>query len=340
MRVFVVLLVLAGCASAQAKPDFSGIFLRTETAEQRHTTPAVPRILEVKQTVKEIVTTATQNGETAVVHYRLDSKKSGKVYARLKGDNLVVKGTITRQWLGPALLVPGFSATENLTKTWELSPDGQRLVIRTKADIGVPDSDTYVREPSMEAAQTAGSAARHDCDAPSKIAAFTRKTPVADYGEGVRLGTASLERLTSSVFYDAVISDDFFKHLEQTEEHGRPRFRKNGQTVTAYTGDIVLEVVPHPNFFSDELGVWEPIGPLPPDPVLNLRFMVRWLGAEQAELGEVQSDLRYEPWREQANPIVFYRMRIPARDIPLTDDLEVVILSETGEQLACIEGHL
>jgi hypothetical protein len=45
---------------------------------------AVPRILEVKQTAEEIVATATENGETAVVHYRLDGKKSDKVYARIK----------------------------------------------------------------------------------------------------------------------------------------------------------------------------------------------------------------------------------------------------------------
>jgi hypothetical protein len=68
--------------------------------------------------------------------------------------------------------------------------------------------------------------------------------------------------------------------------------------------------------------------------------MVRWLGAEQKDLGEVESDFRYEPWRESLTPMVFYRMRIPAQDIPLTNDLEVVIFSKTGEQLACIKGHL
>jgi hypothetical protein len=61
---------------------------------------AVPRILEVKQTAEEIVATATENGETAVVHYRLDGKKSDKVYACIKNNDLIIKGTVTRRWAG------------------------------------------------------------------------------------------------------------------------------------------------------------------------------------------------------------------------------------------------
>jgi hypothetical protein len=154
------------------------------------------------------------------------------------------------------------------------------------------------------------------------------------------LGGTFLERLTSSVLYDAVLSGKFFKDLEWTGESGHGGFRKNGQAVSKYTGDVVLEVAPHPQFFSDELGGWERIGPEPPDAALKLRFMVRWLGAEQRDLGEVESGFLYEPWRELLTPTAFYRLRIPAQDIPLTDDLEVLIFAKGGEQLACIKGHI
>jgi hypothetical protein len=340
MRPVVAVLLLAGCTLAQTKPDFSGIFLRTETTEGKHSEPAVPRIIEVKQTANEIAVTAAQNGETAVVRYRLDSKKSDRVYARLKAKSLVLKGTIAHR-SDPEGFGFGFPSIENLEKTWELSPDGQRLLIRTKGNVGISDVDTYIRQPSMDAALAASSTVRRGCDGSSRVSGLTRKTHArGKYEEGASLGVAYFERLTSSVLYDAVMSGKFFKDLEWIADGEHGRFHKNGQPVTNYTGDIVLGVAPHPHFFSDELGAWEPIGPEPPNATVNLRFMVRWLGAEQRDLGEVEPEFLYEPWRELLTPTAFYRMRIPAQDVPLTDDLEVLIFSRTGEQLACVKGHI
>ena len=68
--------------------------------------------------------------------------------------------------------------------------------------------------------------------------------------------------------------------------------------------------------------------------------MVRWLGDRERDLGEVPSDFRYEPCREMSPPVAFYRMQIPAQDVPLTADLEVLIFAKTGEQLACVKGHI
>ena len=68
--------------------------------------------------------------------------------------------------------------------------------------------------------------------------------------------------------------------------------------------------------------------------------MVRWMGKRERDLGEVQAEFLSEPWRELSPPQRFYRMHIPAEDIPLTDDLEVLIFSKSGEQLACVKGHL
>ncbi|HSY02188.1 MAG TPA: hypothetical protein VK819_08530, partial [Acidobacteriaceae bacterium] len=39
-------------------------------------------------------------------------------------------------------------------------------------------------------------------------------------------------------------------------------------------------------------------------------------------------------------PAAFYRMQIAAKDIPLADDLEVLIFSKSGDQLASVKGHL
>jgi hypothetical protein len=77
-----------------------------------------------------------------------------------------------------------------------------------------------------------------------------------------------------------------------------------------------------------------------PEAVHDLRFTVRWLGAQQQDLGEIRSEFLHEPLREQAAPEAFYRMRIPAQDVSLTDDLEVSIFSQSGEQLACVKGHI
>jgi hypothetical protein len=340
MRFFVALILLAGCAPAQAKRDFSGVFLRTETFDQKHTTPAVPRILEVKQTAEEIVATAAENGETAVVHYRLDGKKSETLSARLKGNILVLKGTIPLQLGEPDAFGFALSANENLVTKWELSADGNQLIIRTRPNSGPVDSDIYTREPSLEAARAAASAAPQDCRKLTPSTAFLHPAQMGGaYGTGRALGAGFFEQITRSVFYDAVISGDFFDHLERVEERGQPQFRRNGQPVTTYGNEVVLEVAPHPVSFR-ELGAWQTVGSPAREPVLKLRFMVRWLGMEQKDLGEIESDFLYEPWREHSTPVAFYRMRIPAQNIPLIDDLEVAIFSNTGEQLACIAGHL
>ncbi len=354
MRLLITLLLLGNFSLAQSEVDFSGIFLRTQSSFRGQSEPASPRILDVKQTAEEVVVTATQNGETAVAHYRL-GKKSEAVQARLKGETLVLKGTVKRQWaglgLGLGLGLP-LTAVVNIEEKWELSPDSQQLVIRTKEGMGAIESafDThYTREPSFDAAQAAAKAelaGENKCEAALRTALpisalRSQKGTTRKYDQGVNLGMARLERIARCVSYGAVLSGDFFKNLERREKSGRAQFRKNGQTVTAYAGDIVLEIGLHHSFCSAEIGDWEPNGPPSPEAVQDLHFKVRWLGEQQPkDLGEVPSEFLVEPWREQMEPDAFYRMKIPAQDIPLTDDLEVVILSNSGEQLACVRQHI
>lgn len=347
MKLLITVFLLANLSLAQPKGDFSGVFLRTESSfPGGHSDPAPPRILVVKQTAEEVVVTATQNGETAVAHYRLD-QKSDTVQARLKGENLILKGTVKLQFPGLGLgigpLWPGVVA--NIEEKWELSPDSQQLVIRTKEDMGAGASafDTrYTREPSLEAAKAAADlAAKKNCDTALPISALrSQKQMTRKYDQGASLGTATLERITRCVSYGAVLSGDFFKGLQRTDKSGQAQFHKKGQTVGTYTGGLVLEIGLRHGFCSAEIGEWVPTGPPLPEAAQDLRFMVRWLGTQQTDIGEVQSEFLLEPWREQKEPEAFYRMRIPAQDIPLTDILEVLIFSKSGEQLACMKRQI
>jgi hypothetical protein len=333
MRAVIVVLLLAGSSLAQAQPDFSGVFLRTETTVRRHTAPAAPRVLVIKQTVDEVLETASENGETAVVHYRLDGKKSDKVQARLKGANLVLKTTVERKWQ-----VGGFSAPtalENLEEKWTLSPDSQELVICTKADLGISECETYIREPSLETAKAAAESgpARMDCQNSLPISELgNEKEASRGYDQGAVLGTALFEQITRCIGYEAVLSGDLFKGLERTKKSGLIEFHRKGKTISAYSDDIILEVSPSSLVCRAEFGPWVQDGALP-ESVHDLRFMVRWHGAREKDLGEVESEVLHEPWREQQVSSAFYRMRIPAKDIPLSDDLEVVIFGKDGKKL-------
>ncbi|MFZ0860601.1 MAG: hypothetical protein WCA27_12060 [Candidatus Sulfotelmatobacter sp.] len=347
MKLLVTVLLLANLSLAQGKGDLSGIFLRTQRSFRGQSEPASPRILDIKQTAEEVVVTATQNGETAIAHYLL-GKKLEAVQARLKGENLVLKGTVKREWpglgIGLGLGLP-LTTVEKIEEKWELSPDSQQLVIRTKENIGAGESAfdiRYIREPSLEAAQVAADlAAKKDCESTLPISALrSQKERTRKYDQGAKLGMARLERITRCVSYGAILSGDFFKNLERTEKSGQAKFHKNGQTVIAYAGEVVLEIGLHHSFCWAEIGDWVATGPPSPEAAQDLRFKVRWLGEQQKDLGEVQSEFLVEPWREQMEPDAFYRMQIPAQDIPLTADLEVQILSKSGEQLACVKQHI
>ena len=120
-----------------------------------------------------------------------------------------------------------------------------------------------------------------------------------------------LSAITRCVTYDASISGDFFKHLVRIKDSQGAHFERSGRPVSAYSGDLVLEVSPDPYSCPGEAALWKPTGAPPPEAALELRF-----------------------------PRPFYRMKIPAPDIPITDDLEIVIFAKTGEELACIKGHI
>ena len=338
---FAPALLLASSLLAQSNPDFSGVFLRTETRSQGQSKVAIPRVIEVKQTAGEVWVTATQNLETATVHYRFAGKKGDKREVRLKAQNLVVKSTTEVRSPAFDLFSGLWPLTQIVEEKWELSADSQRLTIHRKIGETGEYVDVYTRQPSSNAALTGASAARpKECaDGKSWLAVKDDRVATRTYKQGHELGFVSVQRITQCVTYEAALSGDFFKALQRIKDHQGSQFLKYGQRTTAFDGDLVLEVQPHPYACLGEAGTWTSTTS-PPESSLDLRFMVRWLGSEQRDLGEVQSELKYEPWREWNTAVAFYRMHIPAKDIPLTDDLEVTILTESGEQLACMKGHL
>ena len=204
--------------------------------------------------------------------------------------------------------------------------------------MGATSSDTYVRQPSLDTAQTHAMAGHASCD--DRIAEWIRRyQPRGKYDGVAFLGRASFTQITRCVIYSADISGGFLKDLEIDEKAKPIQFRKKGKLVSTYPSDVQVEVEPL-DIESCSTEPWVSTGTSAPEPVRNLRFMVRWLGASARDLGEVQAEFLHEPWRELGSPVSFYRMRIPSEDIPLTDELEIVIFSEQGQQLACLKGHI
>ena len=79
--------------------------------------------------------------------------------------------------------------------------------------------------------------------------------------------------------------------------------------------------------------------PLPPE-LLGLRFRVKWAGSSIRDLGEVEPEIVSEPWTELRAPEKVYRVEIPSKGVPLSDSLEVRILTKAGNQIGCISGHI
>jgi len=333
-------MLLAASSFAQSKVDFSGIFLRTETEIDNRRVPAVPRILQITQTASELTATATQNGETAVVHYRLEGKTSDEVKARLTNTKFTVRASLPRDFF-PVGSIGSTLVPENIQATWELSPDSQHLVIHRKSDTGISSSEFFTREASLEAAKAAAtSGLKIECD--NAVSRWIRKHQSSgEYAEGAFLGLVSFAQITRCVSYDAGIFGTFFKNLEADRRVTPPRFLRNRQDVSSYSGDLLLEIQPSQNQgCSPESSPWLSISNQGPELINDLRFMVRWVGSSTRDLGEVQSEFINEPLQELNPPKVFYRMTIPAAGVPLTDDLEVLIFSKSGEQLPCVKGHI
>ncbi len=157
------------------------------------------------------------------------------------------------------------------------------------------------------------------------------------YEGTVPFGSLSLPRDKPCAVLNADLSaGKFFNGLERIRKSHQIEFRKDHQTILVYPDLIVMEVA---TFGGCGSGPDSLAAPLPPE-LQNLRFKAKWIGSVQRDAGYVHSELLTEPWTELGHPRQFYRLEIPAKDVPLIDDLEVRIFSQDGTELGCICGHL
>jgi len=350
---------------AQNRPDFSGVFLRTTVeSKKNHIDTPLPIILEIKQNGKRLEVIAYQHDRTITNNYSLGGKSTNRTptgfpverRAQVKGNLLVTKSTVK------------FSGRKQqfiLSEKWHLSQDSQQLTIQQRSEYtnavtsGVPVQQTeyYARQQSLEAALRALSVAP-PFKCPDLAVPGARNEGKQTYEDSAAIGAVPYHEGMRSVFLSADVSGPFLKGLKSVRHDGATEFARNGVAVLNYPDSVTLEIQPRSllcktkwdsNWDPLPLGIWAawiPLWPMPSkapplDPDLSeLRFQIRWVGSVEKDLGEVPSELITEMWPEFGTPTTFYRLNISGQQIPLTDSLEIQILSKDGQPLANIAGHI
>jgi len=352
---FVCGLFLSTIVLGQTKPEFSGVFLRTsiDSPDQSPFRVLDPLVLEIKESADTLRFTTMQNGAAATTTYKIDGTKSTNVNRwgqqsvdrlKFKSQKLVTEGLLT----GPPGM-PMIATGRRVKEEWELSPDHDTLTVRRRFEsqrgsmLDVIEKEKYERKASLSAALQEASAASGTSKCNNlpllgldrKTAEYSRK-----YDEGALVGHTVFQRLDQCVLFIADLSSPYFKGLERINKLGQVEFHKNGNPTSDYPDSVVLEIQPHVHQCSPWLDGYEYEAEVVPPEFLNLRFQLKWLGSKTQELGEIEAELRTEPWPELRPPERFYRLQVPTKNLRLTDTLEIHILSPSGKQLACITGHL
>jgi len=345
------LLLCSAPAFAQTIPDFSGVFLRNPV--ERHGVNKINTefddllVLNIKQGVDTLEVTEMQNGAQATSVYNLNGKPSINVSPdgmrsndriEFKDGKLTIKSEVTDRKVVVFNRLTG--------ETWRLSPDLQTLTIRVKEGYprlgvqGFRPTQTYTRQTSLPVALKNANMAS-EMNKCNVLPPFLSKKGSPKLNHGAILGMTGFQQLAWQVSFGAVLDGNFFNDLERTPTSGGVKFRKKGMLISSYSGPINLEVIPTVTFTRGEFALTSTIMGLEPLPewLLNLRFRIKWVGSESRDLGEVPAELRQKasdlaPLYEQ------YWLEIPAQDVPITDSLEVHILSADGNQLGCISGHI
>jgi hypothetical protein len=341
---------------AQNAPDFSGVYLRNPAKsyarpgksglDQRvrlfqefdqALDEGSPLILVVTQTANSIEVTKIQNGAKVTSHYDLKvsrSRKDPPGGSKSSGRARFNKGTLLIEYNAP---LPFLTATFRVEEKWQLSPDSRALAVQS-----LPSSkpQTYTRQPSLELAL----ARANEASLLNKCVCL--RFPGDDWSnsQGVlKLGRTAWQQLDTCVSFDADLMAEFFSGLERSETPKGSTFRKSDQLVSGFPDHVVLRITTKAWDCATE-GPWATVMPglawsLPPE-LLGLRFRVNWVGSAVRELGELQPEFFSEPSSDLRPPDKFYSLDVPSDGVPLTDSLEVRILTKTGNQIGCIKGHI
>jgi hypothetical protein len=359
-RVFpcVLLLCVSSSLLAQNRPDFSGVYLRNRAKTglqagagtlgqrirllqdvERALDDGSPLILVVTQTADLIETTKIQNGARSTNHYDLNGSKPKKVHSR--GSESIGRAKFNRETLlieyNAPLQFRGM--TFRVKEKWKLSLDSRILTIQP---LPSGETETFTRQPSVDSARARAS----EASLMNKCVCLRLPSPAnarsKDWDEA-ELGFTAYRQLNTCVLFDAGFWGEFFKGFERSDTPNGTQFRKSGQVVSQFPDTVVLEVTTKVDDCAPRslwiIPIVTSASPLPPE-LLGLRFRLRWTGSSTKDLGEVGPELLTEPWPELAQPERFYRMQIPSKGVPLTDNLEIRILTKAGNQIGCISGHI
>ena len=346
-RSLLLLILCSSVSFGQTRPDFSGVFFRTGVFEGKgkrqqksQLQVSSPLVLVITQTNGCLYVSARQNWAISSSSYQLSGTGSKKEdyggcrkadRAKFKHETLLTESPV------PWRAHPPFGATvgPHPNQSWVISPDLQTLTIRYRIMFGEYQEETYSRMPSLEAAMDRAEleSEMNRCNA---VPPFLSEPASPKYEEGVLLGVTGFQQLRRFVLFDAGMIGPFFHGLVRVDKPGGPEFRRDGELIQSYSDSLVLEIEPRISGEFELMGK----GPGVPPELLNLRFHLKWAGAETRDLGEVGSELLTEPWAEMRAPRRWYRLEVPAQNVPLTDNLEVRILSSAGKQIGCISGHI
>jgi len=304
-------------------------------------------VLEVKQSTDRLATTLTRNGESLTRNYSLTGSTSpnpaleagiSQDRIRFKDEKLVIESKLDLKPMPqPWNVTPWTAGPLTIKETWELSRDNQTLLVKRDFDyqnapgLKASQKETYSRRTALESALAeAKNASKPRCaEAPP-----VRQERPLKYDSGAIIGDATYWQVTHCAMFTADLSGDFFKHLERRHTPRGDEFHKDSHLALTYPDFVTLEVEPSVGSCGRILYTTLPLD------FRELRFHIRWAGATIKDLGEVPANLLREAWKEFGAAREFYRLNLPSKDVPLSDVLQIEILSKSGEPLACISGHI
>lgn len=351
-----LLLYFAGSVTVfgQTIKDYSGVFLQTQTHFIRQTKePEDPIVLKIDQESDSIHITEFQNGTQVTYAYDLRGRPSPNISppgvhtmdrVRIKDDVLLIRSESVdpAHPMGPR------------EEVMQLYPDLRVLSVRAQSERGGNpkwmQTAEYTRQENLEEALgKAAEASRMNNCVPGRPYIGKRPWKVSADGKsipGLQLGGAWFDQVGWTYSFDVSLGGDFFRGLEFDPTPRGVEIRRNGNLVSTYSGNLVLIVRPAiamrprltPGLSSLGLGGWRFT-----DDLRGMRFHIAWRGSQTHDLGEVPAELKsytYSPTKKLTYTEYWYEMEIPASDAPITNSLEIHVLSPSGMQFGCVNGSL
>jgi hypothetical protein len=202
-------------------------------------------------------------------------------------------------------------------------------------------TEIYARQANLEAAlEEAAKTSSMDNCVPSERFPVTHSRR---FPGGVAFGGTDFRQLGWTEDFEVSLTGEFFTNLRILPTPGGVEFRRNNELATKIAGSLTLTVRPvirkEPHWMGSSAsmvtGGWRFT-----DALKDMRFHVLWAGSKPRDLGEIPATLETSSYRKGFPLEGAYTMDVPAEDIPITDNLEVHILSPAGVQLGCMSGHL